>query len=66
MEGAMEGPYTIDKRQHKWVVSANGTALLKCARKTTAEHVAQKANDLLWTEHRLDEEEAKLPRFEVS
>jgi hypothetical protein len=55
----------IDKRNHKWVVSANGTALLECVRKTTAQHAAQEANELLCAENRLDEEEAKIARSEV-
>jgi hypothetical protein len=61
----MQRTYVIDKRNHTWVVSANGTALLKCARKTAAQRAAQDANDLLCAEYRLDEEEAKIARADV-
>jgi hypothetical protein len=47
MKGAMPSTYRIESREGRWVISANGAALLTCARKTTAEHIANKASESL-------------------
>ena len=61
MEGAMQQRrYVIDKRDHEWIVSANGSDVLMCKQKRVAVQAAKEASYLLCCEDRLDEEEAEL------
>ena len=64
MEGAMQR-YVIAKRDHHWVVSANGIALMICQQKKTAVQISKQASDLLRSEDRLDEEEAAISRSDI-
>ena len=63
MEGAMQR-YVIGKRDHQWVVSANGIDQLSCKQKRTAVQIAKQANHQFLSEN-TDESDAEDPQSDM-
>ena len=56
--------YVVDKRDHQWVVSANGIEQVRCKEKNTAVRMARRANELLRCETAA-EVEAEIPKTDI-
>ena len=56
--------YVIGKRDHQWVVSANGIDQLSCKQKRMAVQIAKQANHQFLSEN-TDEEDAEVPQSNI-